>query len=127
MVSNKAVVRSYIEEVINKGRFELIDSFFVPERRELVRGFLIHDNPPFPDGQEEILDIVADGDKVMARWRFTATHQGKFMGIAATGKRIDIIGYGIYYFKDGQIVWDSICFDWLEALKQLGASVSAPV
>lgn len=128
IAANRALVRSYIEEVINKNRFELIDTFFVPERRDLVREFLIRDNPnpPFPDAQEEIQDIVAEGNKVMVRWLFKATHQGGFMGIPATGKRIEITGYGTYYLENGLIKWDTICFDWLEALKQLGATMVIP-
>ena len=127
IAANKAVVRSYIEEVINKDKIELIDTFFAPERHDLVRDFLSHDNPPFPDGQEEILDIVAEGEKVMVRWLFKATHLGDFMGIPATGKRIEITGYGTYYFENGLIKWDTICFDWLDALEQMGASLSLPV
>src|SRR5262245_6001130 len=95
--TNKAVVRRYIEEVINGKRLELIDELFAPEMRERVRGFLSAEGDPFPDAHEEIRDIVAEGDTVMARWNFKGTHQGTFFDIQATGKSIEMIGFAVYY------------------------------
>jgi len=120
--TNKKVVRRYIEEVINQRQLDLIDTFFAPEMRAQVRGFLTSDDNPFPDAQEEIQDIVAEGNKVMVRWYFSATHQGEFRGIPATGKRIEITGYGVYYLENGQITWDTMIMDWLDAVRQLTGS-----
>ena len=117
---NKTVVKRYIEEVINQGRLDLIDPFFKPEIREQVRGFLTQENNPFADTHEEIQDIVAEGNKVMVRFLFEGVHQGEFLGIPATKKRIEITGYATYYLENGQIIWDTVCFDWLDALEQLG-------
>jgi predicted ester cyclase len=124
--ANKEVVRRYIEEVINQEKFDLIDELFTPEMREKVKSFLMVDNNPFPDGKEIIEDIVAEDNKVMVRLLFTGTHQGEFMGIPATRKRIEITAYGTYYVENAQITWDTICFDWLEALEQLGATIKLP-
>jgi steroid delta-isomerase-like uncharacterized protein len=123
---NKATVRRYIEEVINQKKFALIDELFTIEMREKVKGFLMVDHNPFPDGKEIIEDIVAEDNNVMVRLLFTGTHQGEFMGIPATGKRIEITAYGTYYVENSQITWDTICFDWLEALEQLGATIGLP-
>jgi len=124
--ANKAVVRRYIDEVINGGDLSLIDTFFAPARRAEVRAFLTgsNDGGAFPDGREEIQDIAAEGDKVIARWIFRATQQGSFFNIPPTGKKIEITGYGTYYFENGLIAWDTIVFDWLDALEQLGASIA---
>jgi predicted ester cyclase len=123
---NKSVVRRYIEEVINQGKLELIDSFFAPEMRERVRGFLTGGHDPFPDGREELQDLVAEGNLVMARWIFRGTHQAEFMGITPTGKPIEITGYSTYRLENGQIVWDTVCIDWLDALEQIGATIHGP-
>lgn len=122
--ANKAVVRRYIDEVINGGDLSLIDTFFAPAMREKVRAFLTSGENVFPDGREEIQDIVAEGDKVIARWIFRGTQQKTFFGIPPTGKKIEITGYGTYYFENGLINWDTIVFDWLDALEQLGATIS---
>jgi hypothetical protein len=58
---NKAVVRRYIEEVINGGNLKLIDTFFAPQMRAQVRAFLTGGDDAFPDGREEIQDLLPKG------------------------------------------------------------------
>ncbi len=124
---NKAVVRRYIAEVINQGNQSLIDELFVPEMRERVRAFLSSGDDPFPDGHEEIQDIVAEGDLVMVRLLLRGTHRGEFLGVGPTGKAIEVTGYGTYRFDaTGRIAWDTISFDWLDALEQIGATIRGP-
>jgi len=121
--TNKAVVRRYIEEVINGGNLDVIDTLFVPEMREAVRGFATAADESFPDRREELREVVAEGDTVMAHWVFRGTHRGLFYGIPATGRQIEINGFAIYYFKNGQIMADSMCMDWLDAVEQLGGKI----
>lgn len=123
---NKEVVRRYIEEVINQGKVELIDTLFAPELREQVRGYALGGDNPFPDGYEEIRDLVAEGNRVMARWNFRGTHQGTFFGVPATGKAVEFIGFAVYYLENGQIVDDLMIMDVYGALRQLGATVALP-
>ena len=122
--TNKTVVRRYIEEVINQGNLDLIDEFFAPPMRERVRGFLSGGDDAFPDGHQEIQDIVAEGDKVMVRWIFRGTQLGTFMGLPPTGKPVEVIGYATYVLENGQIVWDTMSMEWTDALDQLGAVIS---
>ena len=103
----------------------LIDELFAPPMREQVRGFLSTGYDSFPDGHEEIQDIVAEGDKVMVRWIFRGTHRGTFMGLPPTGKPVEVIGYGTYVLENSQIVWDTMSMEWTDALEQLGAVISA--
>jgi steroid delta-isomerase-like uncharacterized protein len=124
--TNKAVVQRYIEEVINQGDLDVIDSLFSPEMRESVRGFATVADQSFPDRYEEIRDLIAEGDTVMVRWIFHGTHRGLFYGIPPTGKQIEISGFGIYYLENGQIVADAMCMDWMDAVEQLGGTISAP-
>jgi len=124
--TNKTVVRRYIEEVINQGNLVLIDELFAPPMRERVRGFLSGGDNPFPDGHEEIQDIVAEDNKVMVRWIFRGTHRGTFMGLPPTGKPVELIGYATYILDNGQIVWDTMSMEWTDALEQLGAVFSVP-
>jgi len=121
--TNKAIVRRYIEDVINGGNLDLIDTLFAPEMREAVRGFATAADESFPDRREELRDVVAEGDIVMAHWIFRGTHRGLFYGIPATGRQIEINGFAIYYFKNGQIMADSMCMDWLDAVEQLGGKI----
>lgn len=124
--THKAIVRRYIEEVINQGNIDLIDTLFAPEMREQVKRFMTSGEAAFPDGQEEIRDIVAEGNTVMVRWNFRGTHQGSFLGVPATGKSVEMIGFAVYYLEDGQIVDDLMIMDFYGALRQIGASISPP-
>lgn len=124
--TNKAVVRRYIEDVVNGHRLELIDELFAPEMREQVRGFLSNGLDSFPDGREEIRDIVAEGNTVMVRWNFKGTHQGTYLEIPATGKPIEMIGFAVYYLENGQIVDDLMLMSNYGALKQMGVTFTPP-
>lgn len=123
---NKAVVRRYIEEVINGNNLELIDTLFAPAMREPVRQHLTTGGDAFPDGVEEIRDIVAEGNRVMVWWNFRGTHRGPFFGVPATGKPIDIVGFAVYELENGQIVDDLMTMDFLSALRQVGATITPP-
>ena len=50
----------------------------------------------FPDTRMDVQDIVASGDKVVARVRYKGTDRGGFMGAPATGKSISRPGVTIY-------------------------------
>ena len=58
-----------------------------------------------PDFAMEILDLVADGEKVAVRWHMTGTFDGeaKFEGAIATGETIDITGCDVLTVRDGKI------------------------
>ncbi|MCT9871962.1 MULTISPECIES: ester cyclase [Micrococcaceae] len=57
----------------------------------------------FPDVQWSLEETVIEGNTVAARFTLRGTHQGEFLGIAATGKAIQAQAMNIYRFVDGQI------------------------
>ena len=80
----------------------------------------------FPDLRMEAEDVLASGDKVVARARATGTHQGEFMGMPATGKRVDVQLIDIIRFgEDGLAVEHWGVLDALGMMQQLGA-IPAP-
>ena len=84
---NKAIVRRYIEEVINQYKVELVDELFAPEMREQVRSYLPGADSPFPDAREEVKDMVAEGNTVIVRWNFKGTQKGMYLDIPANKLR----------------------------------------
>jgi predicted ester cyclase len=66
-------------------------------------------------------DLVAEGDKVAARYKWTGTHQGIFNGIPPTGKRVTITGLDLWRLRDGKCVEHWNQEDNLGLLQQLGA------
>lgn len=61
----------------------------------------------FSDIRWEIVDMVAEDDKVAVNWTCSGTHDGNFMGLAPTGKKFSFGCMNFYYFNDdGKIVND---------------------
>jgi steroid delta-isomerase-like uncharacterized protein len=79
----------------------------------------------FPDLQVTVQDLIAEGDKVAARYTISGTQQGEFQGIPATGKHVTITETDIYRIVGGKIVEHWAEFDALGMLQQLGV-VPAP-
>ena len=124
--TNKSIVQRYINEVLNQGRQELIITLFAPHMHEQVQRIFNDVREAFPDMHETLEDLVAEGNKVMARWTFRGTQGGLFLDIPPTGKHIEITGFSIYYLENGVIVNDYAVLDWLDALEQLGATILPP-
>ena len=81
----------------------------------------------FPDLRMEVQDVLVSGDKAVARVRATGTHQGEFLGLAATGKSIDVQLIDITRFGDDGLArehWG--VFDALALMQQLGAIPQGP-
>lgn len=131
---NKQLVRRWFEEVWNLGRESTIDELLSPgaigfglaatdtkvhgppEFKPFVRNF----RDAFPDMHFAIEDMVAEGDKVAVRLRVTGTHKGGGLGIAATGRRIDITAITIIQFANGKLVHGWNNWDQLGMMQQLG-------
>ena len=77
-------------------------------------------NPGIPDMALPIEDVVAEGDKVLVRLRVTGTHGGELMGLAPTGRAIDIGVMDLFRIRGGVIVEHWALLDNLGLLKQLG-------
>jgi steroid delta-isomerase-like uncharacterized protein len=75
----------------------------------------------FPDLHVTTEDLIAEGDKVVARNTVTGTHQGEYMGLAATGKSITYDEIFIVRFAGGRIAETWGVVDVLSQLRQLGA------
>jgi steroid delta-isomerase-like uncharacterized protein len=81
----------------------------------------------FPDLRFEPEDLLVDGDKGVARARFTGTHEGDFMGVPASGKPVDVQLIDIFRFGDDGLVrehWGVM--DTLALMQQVGAIPDGP-
>jgi steroid delta-isomerase-like uncharacterized protein len=76
----------------------------------------------FPDLRMDVEDVIASGDKAVARVRVTGTHKGEFLGMPATGKSAAVNLIDITRFGDDRLArehWG--VSDQLALLQQLGA------
>lgn len=58
----------------------------------------------FPDWNEEILDLLASGDRVVSRYLSTGTHGGDFAGMAPTGRRVEFEEISIYRIAADRVI-----------------------
>ncbi len=76
----------------------------------------------FSDVQWHITDMVADEDKVAVKWDLTGTHDGEFMGIKPTNKKISVCVMNFYYFnKEGKVTNDVAAEGMIGILRGIGA------
>jgi steroid delta-isomerase-like uncharacterized protein len=131
--SNKRSITSFFEEVYNQGNVALLDELLAPDFVSHDTGNPTHDREgvkqivgairaAFPDVRFTANDIVADGDKVAARFTMRGTQRGEFMGIAATNKDVTVTGIDIVRFSDGRAVEHWHEWSGLELMQQLGVS-----
>src|SRR5919204_87348 len=74
-----------------------------------------------PDLHYTVEDLIAEGDKVVCRLTWRATHQGEYMGVPATGKVVTRTAIIISRFAGGKVVEDWVNEDDLGLMQQLGA------
>jgi steroid delta-isomerase-like uncharacterized protein len=86
------------------------------EGKKFLMGFFT----AFPDIVSSIDDMVAEGDKVAMRVTWRGTHQGLFMGIPATGKRIQMTNSAIFRIAGGKVAESWAHADNLGLMQQLG-------
>jgi predicted ester cyclase len=119
---NKALVRREQEELWNHaGNLDAAQELFVPDHVEAVKQEAADFREGFPDVVSTVEDLIAEGDKVVARWRSRATHRGEYMGIAPTGNRVEFTGISVYRIEAGKIAESWNVEDKLSLMRQIGA------
>ena len=86
------------------------------EHKRIITGF----NNAFPDLHHEIVDMVAEGDKVAVRLSVTGTHKGDFQGIPPKGRKLSLDEMAFMTITDGKIVEGWINADKMEFMQQIG-------
>ena len=89
--------------------------------KEGVRQFFELFRSAFPDFRMEPHEIIAEGDLACVRSTTTGTHEGEFMGIPPTGRKIEVPGFDLVRVRDGQAVEHWGLLDGMTLMQQLGA------
>jgi len=135
--AHKTSARRFYDEVFNKKNRAAIDEFIEPNQVD-------HAAPPgtpgglagakqtigmyltaFPDLHFTVEDMIAEGDKLVARLTVRGTQQGAFMGIPPTGKHVTVTAIDISRMAGGKSVEHWIEMDTLGMMQQLGV-IPAP-
>ena len=132
-VDSKALVRRFYEEMENEGHLEVADEICDPGFRD------VHNSgAPTPvEGIEgvkrlaqmlrerlnihiTIEDLIAEGDRVVARISSRTTHSGDFMGKPAAGKSFTNQGVEIFRVANGKLIERWVFIDQLPVMRELG-------
>ena len=134
--ANKTLMRRWFEEVWNQGRPEAVREMMsedcvnhglTEDADNPLRGasgflpFHTQFREAFPNIEVVVEDVIAEGDKVVARCLVRGKHVGDSLGFKATGAEAEFTGIGMARIKDAMFVesWNS--FDFMKMYKQLGA------
>jgi predicted ester cyclase len=137
---NKAIARRHFEELWTNGDLTVADEIYAPGavghcgnlpdqtgypecEKELVR----QDRVAFPDGTAAVEDQIAEGDKVLTRWRFRGTHTGPLYGNPPSGAAISVSGFHVHRIVDDKIVEIWALGDLHGLFEQMGALPSQEV
>jgi len=130
---NKIIARRYPEEVYNRKNIDVLDEimdeniinhWWEPEINgiKIIKEYVAKNLKAFPDVKFTIEDQIAEGEKVVTRVSFIATHKGEFMGIAPTGKKVKVTGVVIFKITNSKIVETWAEMDALSWMQQLGVT-----
>ncbi len=130
---NKATVRRFYEEVMNKGKVDLLDElmdaefddhgealFGSPHGREVIKQGIIATHSILPDLHVTIEDMIGEGDMVGVRGTMRCTHKGEWLGVAPTGNELTWKGIAMFRLANGRIMQRWFNSDGLSIVQQLG-------
>jgi predicted ester cyclase len=128
----KLFMQRFVEEAINRQNPDAIDTLvaddFVehvplpgqgPGREGLRYAIGLFLNA-FPDIHWALDEQIAEGNKVVSRFTWVGTHRGSFLGIAPTGRRVQVWGVVIDVIRGGKFAESRIIMDSLGLMQQLG-------
>lgn len=130
---NKATMRRHVEEVYNKGYLSIVDEIMALnyvyhvggmdiKGPEGYKGYITMTRTAMPDLNVTINDIVAEGNTVACSFTITGTFKGEYMGIAPTGRQVNITEAHFIRFEGGKEVETTSYSDSLTLYRQLGVS-----
>jgi predicted ester cyclase len=118
---NKLLVRRLVEKAVNPGNLDVLGEIAEGEFAVTARRWIGPFRGSFPDFRMEIVDLVADDEKVAAHFRCSGTHLGEWMGHPPTGRRFqDVDEIYIFWVSGGKLAGAFGVEDNLARMRQLG-------
>ena len=129
---NKIVVRRFFAELLSTDNLAVADELLSPDfyfyfagspepiDRESYKVFLAARRGAFPDRRFVVEDMIAEGEKVSARFTMRGTHKGELRSIAPSGREVTMTGIDMIRLEEGKMVEDRVEVDQLGMMRQLG-------
>ncbi len=129
---NKRVVRQFfdafdqqnieaMDQLVSSTNYTLHFSGMPPADWNGTKQFSATFYSAFPDLRHNIVDMVAEGDKVAVRLNVTGTHKGELQGIPPTGKQVSFNATDFITFTDGKVAEEWVNADTMGLMQQIGA------
>jgi predicted ester cyclase len=131
--ANKELLRRFYQEVYVNWNMAMADEVISPQFRshdwpeggptgpKAFRDYYSAMRSAVADARYEVDDLIAEGDRVVVRWRLLGTHKGAFRGIAPTGRPITLKGIAIYRVEGGKLMERWVVSDLYGVLEESGA------
>jgi C-1 hydroxylase len=116
----EALSRHDADSVADMVTVDFVHNSSTNQGRDGVRAELDYWFSAFPDASVSVEDLIAEGDRVVARVTSSGTHGGEFMGSPATGKRISVQEVDIFRIENDRIAEAWAAVDFFGVLTQLG-------
>jgi steroid delta-isomerase-like uncharacterized protein len=133
----KQVIDGFVEELWNERRLEVADAIFakdcvthqlrsggpvdaVPRGPQAIKEHVAGWIASFPDLRFSIEEMLSEGDRVVMQLLMEGTHQGAWLGIPASGKKMQIRMFTVHRVVEGKIVQDWVLVESLGVFQQLG-------
>jgi steroid delta-isomerase-like uncharacterized protein len=137
MADYKTMAQRWFGEVVSEGKLEVVDELCSAD-------YVEHDPFPgtsadidglkesitiirsaFPDIEATADEIILEGDRLAVRSTMRGTHEGDFMGIPASGKKIEVANYDFVRFEGDKAVEHWGVIDSAALMEQIGAVPAA--
>jgi steroid delta-isomerase-like uncharacterized protein len=133
----KKVMNRFVEELWNERRLEVADAIFakdcvthqlrsgvptdaVPRGPQAMKEHVAGWIASFPDLHFSIEQMLGEGDRVVMQLLMEGTHQGAWLGIPASGKKVQIRMFTVHHIVEDKIVEDWVLVESLGLFQQLG-------
>jgi predicted ester cyclase len=121
VADNKQLVARLVTEAVGNHNLEVLEEIAAGPFAEVARRWVAPFRGAFPDFAMEIVELIAEGDKVVAHFRCSGTHRGEWLGVPPTGRRFEKVDeVYIFEIRDGRLVSALGVEDNLSRLRQLG-------
>ena len=138
--ANKNLVRRYLDEVGSQGKLDVVDEIYAPDfvnhfpaygggdvvGSDKVKTFVAGMRKNAPDRKLTLEDLIAEGDKVVARVTIRGTRTGDWQGIPADGTSYEMTEFMIFRIANGKIAERWMMADWWGQMISLGAKPIIP-
>jgi steroid delta-isomerase-like uncharacterized protein len=137
-VDGEQLVRRFYDELWNDWRLDVADEILaedidfrgslgsVEHGREAFKRYVERVRAAFPDWHNQVDELFAAGDRVVARLTWSGTHRGPLGDVPATGRHVSYVGVGLFTVSGRLIRRAWIVGDTQELWRALGRLGTQP-